>query len=168
MGNTLRLSLLRSSFAPDPYPELGSHEIHLAVRPLERRFSTSGAIEAARAFDHPVRVIGTDAHPGRLPSHGYFVKWSGEKIILNSVKKAETEDAIIIKLYNPTDTAETGVLSIDPGAFGALSRAWETDLMERPLDSAESDSPARADGNNVNITVPAKGIICVGLEFDSP
>ena len=67
---TLSVTLIRSSFEPDPLPEIGKHEVQLGLLPFAGRMSVREAVAAARRFDHAVRVVSTDAHPGNLPRPG--------------------------------------------------------------------------------------------------
>lgn len=165
MEGVLRLTLIRSSFAPDPYPELGSHEINLAIRPLKGGFDIAGATEAARTFEHPIRVIGTDRHQGTLPPSAKLISWSGDNSVLNSVKKALDDDAFIVKVYNPAGKPEVGTVHFDKVAFGEVSDAWETDLMERRLDRGDSIEQINPAENSITVRVPAYGIVSVGLRL---
>jgi len=164
--NVMRLTLIRSSYAPDPYPELGSHEINLAISPFNGDFDIRSATETARIFDHPIRLIGTDNHDGALPPKSELIRWTGKKSILNSIKKAEEDSAYIIKLYNPTGDLDSGTLHFDADTFGELQAAWETDLMERPSNRLNWIGQVVSKENNIVINIPAHGIVSIGLRLD--
>jgi alpha-mannosidase len=67
-GSTLRLNLIRASYDPDILPEIGAHEVHLALQPLAGALPVAEAMHLGQEFNHPLRVIGTDAHPGTWPA----------------------------------------------------------------------------------------------------
>jgi alpha-mannosidase len=162
-GSTLRLSLIRSSYEPDPLPEIGQHEIRLALMPFSGDLSAADAIRQGMAFNHPLRAIGTDIHPGSLPASATGLTVQPESVILGAIKKAEDEDALLLRLFNPTGKAQATVLRLAP-LLGKPVDAVETDLMERPLPK----SSATVRTNTVSVKLPAHGIVSVRVALGRP
>jgi len=158
--STLRLTLIRSSYEPDILPEIGQHEIHLALRPFAGEMPVAEAIREGQEFNHPVRVVGTDAHAGDLPAKGKFVRVGPERVALSAVKKAEEGDALVLRLFNPTERRITARVEFDAELVGKVKKAVEVDLVERPL----VKSTARVAGSRVSVAVPARGIATVRVE----
>ncbi len=153
-GSTLRLTLIRSSYDPDILPEIGQHEVHVALQPLAAELPVAEAIHIGQEFNHALRVIGTDIHEGRLPATGQFVNITPETIVLSAIKKAEDGDAIVVRVFNPSKKKATAKIEFDAALLGKLKAANEVDLMERPLPK----STAKLTGNAVLVNVPASGI----------
>ena len=92
-GSTLRLTLIRSSYDPDILPEIGQHEVHVALQPLAAEMPVAEAIHIGNEFNHALRVIGTDIHKGELPMNGQFVEVAPDTVILSAIKKPRTAAA---------------------------------------------------------------------------
>lgn len=155
----LNLTLIRSSYDPDILPEIGQHEIHLGLRPVGR-YDATAAIEAARAFNHELRVVNTDAHPGRLPLSAGLVTCRGTGVVLDSIKRAEDGDGLIVRLHETAGTAATATIQCSE-LLGTLKSVCGTDLMERELPK----STCKARSNRFTARLPACGILSLRLRF---
>jgi alpha-mannosidase len=157
-GSTLRLTLLRSSFGPDPLPEMGEHTIRFAITPHARGCPTADAMRQGAALNLPMNVVSTDAHPGSLPTSKGFVEVLTPNVILAAIKKAEDGDGVIVRLYEvegkATDARVRLADVVKPG-----SPAAEVDLMERALGT----NTAQMDGDVLTVHVPAYGIATVSI-----
>jgi len=158
-GAALRVSLIRSSYEPDPLPEIGRHEVHLALRPYSGVLPVEAAMRAGRLFNHALRVTGTDVHAGALPTTAACIAVTPDAVVVNAVKKAETEDALVLTFSNPTDQAVTVAVRLDAKLLGTVQDVVEVDLLERPL----ARSTARKRGNRVSVALPARGIASVRI-----
>ncbi|XP_035663488.1 alpha-mannosidase 2C1-like [Branchiostoma floridae] len=97
-GNIIRLSLLKSSKAPDSEADMGHHSFTYAIMPHMGTFQDAGVIQAAYSLNQPLL-------PAQLPadrdsrSHSFFTV-SNPAVILETVKKAEDVDnVIVLRLY---------------------------------------------------------------------
>lgn len=156
-GSTLRLTLIRSSYEPDILPEIGQHEVHTALQPFSGELPVAEAINIGQEFNHAIRVIGTDVHPGRLPATGQFVTVAPAAVVLSAIKKSEAGNAVIVRVFNPTDKKTTARIKLDVTQLGEVQAVHEVDLLERPV----SVSTARAVRNTVSLAVPAHGLATV-------
>lgn len=158
VDNTLRLSLIRSPFDPDPIADIGEHTIRVGIIAHDGACVASDAFKAAAAFNLPMNVASTDIHEGGLPPSKSFLEVLTPNVMLSGLKKAEDSDAIVIRMYETEgrDTeARVRITDIvDPGAT-----AVEVDLMEQPL----SESTATMNGDTVAVRIPAHGIASVRL-----
>jgi len=151
------LTLIRSSYEPDILPEIGEHEVHVALQPFTAEMAVAEAMHIGQEFNHAIRVIGTDMHPGRLPVIGKFATIEPQSIILSAIKKAEDGDGLVLRLINPTSEDVTVRLSLDAGLMGTPTSAQEVDLMERPL----PNSTVKIVGDTLSVLVGARGIASV-------
>jgi alpha-mannosidase len=160
-GNTLRVNLIRSTYDPDPQPEIGQHEMAFALQVVPGDFSVADSTHAGRAFNHPLRVVGTDLHAGELPATGTLLCVESADMIVPAVKKAEDAEVLIVRLSNPGPAAKTAV--IRPGsALGRIfTGACLTDLLERPLPASAVLVPDRTGA--VHVPIPAHGLATVRL-----
>ena len=122
-----------------------------------------GAIREGVAFNRPLRVVGTDVHNGDLPAHGQLVGLSPVDVILCGWKKAEDDEALILRLFNPTETAVAATFKLNSNFLPKPVKVDEVDLIERPV----AKSKARLAGNTVSVNVPARGIASVRVGFGS-
>ncbi len=151
-GATLRLNLIRSSYDPDPLPEIDRHLVRLALLATEGVPTDATLMARAAGHNQPLLAIGTDVHDGRLPVSQSLLTVRGADVALSGLKWAESGEGLVVRLTNSTDepaTAQVGCAEV----LGSLESAQALDLMERPLGAA---SPARAGA--VSLTVPAHGL----------
>jgi len=157
-GSTLRLTLLRSSHTPDPLPEMGHHEIRLAIIPHDGACSVSEAARAGAAFNLPMNVVSTDVHKGKLPPSKGFLEVLTPNVMLAAIKKAEDSDALIVRLYETEGKdGQARVRIVD--LVKPNSPAREVDLIEQPL----ARSSAKMDGDTLTVPIPAHGIASVAV-----
>lgn len=159
-GNVLRISLIRSSYSPDPSPELGEHEIHLALVPFSGNLTDAESAGYGRKFNHKPRTVGTDIHSGPLPTKGQFIKLSAGNIIVSGLKKAEDDNALIIRFYE-MEGKNTSFKVYFNKIFGTVKKACMVDLMERPLNTAKPQITP----SHVTIEAPAYGIVSAKMWF---
>lgn len=160
-GSTLRTSLIRSSFEPDANPELGEHEIHLGLLPFSGGFSDAQATRFGRDFNHRLKIIGTDPHPGRLPQTGSFIRLLTDDVVVSGLKKAEDGEALIIRLYETAGKAKTVKIVFDR-SMGEIAEAEEVDLMERPVKGGHR--PAIT-ADMIEMEMPPFALISVKIAF---
>ena len=65
---------------------------------------------------------------GTLPAEHSFVQVEGDNVVLTAMKKAEDDDALILRFYEWAGKESNVRLQLPPGAQSAS----ETDLMEKP------------------------------------
>lgn len=94
--NNLSLTLIRSSVEPDPYPEVGVHDIKFAVGVVED-LSPEKLMKEAKLYQNKLDVLVDKARKGTLPKVKGFVKLNTEDFIVNSIKKCEEDESIIIR-----------------------------------------------------------------------
>ncbi len=94
-GSELRLSLLRGPTYPDPEADLGRHELAYAVLPHAGGWQAGGVVAEARRFNEPIRW----APPGPPGPPGALAEADG--LVLDTIKRAEDSDALVLRLYEP-------------------------------------------------------------------
>ena len=162
-GSTLRLNLIRSSYEPDPIPEVGAHAMRMAVVPHAGVLPVADLIRLGAAFNHPLQAIGTGIHIGTLPhTLASGVSCDQPGVLVTQIKRAEDSDALIVRLQETSGTATTATVRFAPAVFGSLTGVEEADVLERAL----KGSHAKAIASVVEVTVPAFGIATLKVVFN--
>jgi len=156
-GSTARLTLLRSSYDPDPLPELGHHTIRFALQPHVGEWSAAQATRAGYAFNLPFNVAGTGMQKGMLPARKGCAEVLTPNVMLSGMKKAEDGGALIIRLYETEGQAATARVKLDPCLVAPDAAAMETDILERPLKTTS----ARMVRGTLSVKVPPFGTVTV-------
>ncbi len=105
-GNVMRLSLLRSPTAPDPDADQGHHIFRYALLPHAGAPQGSGVIEEGYRFNQPMLLFPTTAGAGQRS----FFSISNPALIIDTVKKAEDSDEIVVRMYEARGTPGTARL----------------------------------------------------------
>ncbi len=160
-GGELSLTLLRSSYEPDPIPEIARHQFRLGVSPRGPEATAADAIRLGAGFNHPPRVVPAEPGPGPLPPGGQTVlAVEPENVVVTAVKKCEDEQAVIFRLQETSGRTTSARLVLGE-CWSAATRAVETDLLERPVQpSAAKLTPA-----GPAVAVPAFGVVSVKVSF---
>src|SRR5215469_638778 len=127
-GNVLRLSLLRSPIWPDPHADEGLHEFTYSLYPHAGNSKDALTVRRGYELNYPLLARQEEPHTGSLPERYAFLQLPAENVVLTAAKKAEDDDALILRFYEWAGK-ETDII-LRPSA--AVESASETDLMERP------------------------------------
>jgi alpha-mannosidase len=132
VGNTLRLTLLRSPKWPDPEADMGHHHFHYALYPHAGTWKDALTVRHGYEYNYPLTAVVTTAHAGSLPAEHSFASVSPENVVLTAVKKAEDANGLIFRVYEWAGKDATVEFHVPAGATGATI----TNLMETPEGSA--------------------------------
>ena len=148
-GNVMRLSLLRSPKSPDPLADMGRHHFRYALLPHEGGPQTGGVIPAAAAFNQPLRAQ-TTSLPAQTRS---FFSVDNPGVVLDTVKKAEDSDELILRFYESHGAHQEATLTID----GKIAKAARVNLLE------EGDTPIRAGARSIKLKLRPFEILSLKL-----
>ncbi len=158
---TMRLSLLRSSYMPDPTPEIGSHKMRLAIRLSGTEEPFAECIRRAAEFNHPLRILPTDSHAGNLPKTASALELKTDAVVMTCMKKSEDGSGIVLRFINPSPAESKILILPNQVILGKFKRALCLDLLERPLDTG--DIPLKDDAS-FSLAIPANGIVSLLLQ----
>ncbi len=130
-GNVLRLSLLRSPDWPDPHADEGHHEFTYSLYPHGGNWKDALTIRQGYELNYKLITIPSEKHQGSLPPEHSFLRPQAENIIVTAIKRAEDENALVLRFYEWAGKESDVKLQLPPGAESAA----ETDLMENPIAS---------------------------------
>jgi alpha-mannosidase len=129
-GGELRISLLRAPKSPDFEADMGRHEFAYALLPHAGGWREGGVLREAVLFNAPLRW--TDAS-----WQGSCATVEGE-LVLDTVKRAEDSDAVVLRLYEPY--GGRGIARVRLAA--PFSEARRANLLEEGGDALATEDGA--------------------------
>lgn len=128
--HTMRLTLLRSPQAPDPNADKGMHMFTYSLLPHNGDFREGEVVENAYALNSPPVAQALPANrPGPLPLERSFFEVDNAAVFIEAIKRAEKENAVIVRLYETHNTRGSVTLTTTL----PVKSAWYCDLMEKSL-----------------------------------
>lgn len=128
-ANVMKISLLRAPTWPDPMADRGKHTWIYSLYTHPGDVTKGNTIQRAQELNIPLQVMITDKHNGALPGNFGFFAIRSEGVILDTIKKAEDDNGIIIRLYESAGKSDQAELTY----FKAPQKVYETDLMEKVI-----------------------------------
>jgi alpha-mannosidase len=156
VGNTLRLTLLRSPKWPDPDADMGHHHFHYALYPHAGTWKEALTVRHGYEYNYPLTAVVTTAHPGSLPPSHSFASVSPENVVLTAVKKAEDANGLIFRVYEWAGKETTAEFHVPPGATSATV----TNLMETP-----EGAPLTVTGDVVKVPIHPYEILTLRVDY---
>jgi alpha-mannosidase len=156
VGNTLRMTLLRSPKWPDPEADMGHHHFHYALYPHAGTWKDALTVRHGWEYNYPLTAVVTTAHAGSLPAEHSFASVSPENVVLTAVKKAEDAKGLIFRVYEWAGKEATAEFHVPPGATGATV----TNMMETP-----EGSPLAVMGDVVKVPIHPYEILTVRVDY---
>ncbi len=127
VGNTLRLTLLRSPVWPDPDADRGPQHFTYAIYPHAGTWKQAQTMHRGYELNTPIAAMQVSPHTGSLPASHSFVSVENPNVTLTAVKKAEDADALVFRMFEWAGTTSEVKLHVPPGAQYAV----ESNLMEK-------------------------------------
>ena len=156
LGNVIRITLLRSPTMPDPMADVGEHRFKYSLFPHRGSWEDATQREAYLLND-PILVYRSrsaeQSSHTRLPGLGSLVSTSSASVIIETVKRAEDGNGIIVRLYE--SQRKRGPVQVLAG-FG-LQAAWATNLLE------ENESQLSIENDTVQLHLKPYQIVTLRL-----
>jgi len=134
---TMRLTLIRSSFDPDPEPNPGHHVWKYAILPHSADMAPSEIARRAAEFNQPMMVSSVPFEAdGTAPNSFGFISEPAKGLVPTVLKMAEDKDGWIVRLYESDGKASTSTLSAN-APFGSAS--W-VNFIEDKLGEVKPES----------------------------
>ncbi len=128
-GNIMSLSLLKAATYPDPDADRGMQSFTYSLYPHEGDFRTGKTLREAYLLNTPLMAKRIPSAGGALPENYSLVSCDRENVLIETIKKAEADDSVIVRLYEAYDQ-KTNV-KIKP-AFEYLA-VYLCDLLENNI-----------------------------------
>lgn len=132
-NGVIRLSLLRSPKAPDPECDMGVHRFTYVLLPHFGGLNHGEVVQSAYAINADMRSVPlkkSEGESGRLPP---FVFCDDRNIVVETVKRAEDGNGVIVRLYEAHNARGWASLAM----LGNPRAAWLCTLDENPIEELE-------------------------------
>jgi alpha-mannosidase len=105
----------------------------------------------------PLRSVTVEPHTGHLPVTAENLRVEGRSVVLSSVKQAEDGNALIVRLYNPSEQPTTATVMLPVPVRGATV----TRLDETALEPVKN-----LDVYSLFVGIASKKVVTLRIEFD--
>jgi len=140
-----------------PVPDaqcLGQHTFEYAILPQSGSWEASPIYQEENQYSIPIKYLDMPGQSGELPARLSFIQIKPDQLMVSAIKKAYSNDNLIIRLFNPTGKTVKGNLKIFPG----ITKAWLADLNEEK----QAKIPVRSNGS-IPLNVKPKKIVTVSV-----
>lgn len=135
---TIRVTLLRASYNPDPTPDVGMHHMRFAILPHDGELDRSAAVDAGQAFNKPLAVRWNPTGDSSVivthsPLRLSVCSVDAPNVIVTAVKRAEDGNGVVVRAYECAGRETTARFDL---GFDSTS-AKEVDLVEQDMEASE-------------------------------
>jgi len=128
----LEASVVRGSYDPDVYPDLGVHRFEFALWPHAADCREGVIQRRAVDFVHGLATVESYAG-GKAQSEGGYLSVSPDSVLLAAVKKPEDSGGLVLRLYETEGRATQAVIALAPALLRGVRDIWLADVHETPL-----------------------------------
>ena len=152
--DSLAVSLINTSWNPDPFPDRGLHFVNIAL--AISREDPKLLEDTATAFNHPTYFLSNSAHRGSLPMEQSYLELDAGSTVLSAVLPTEEGNVIHVRFYETEGRDDTVTFRFAKAPAGTQS----VDLRGREV---PSDVTVR--GNEVRVTAKAASLGQIRVTF---
>ncbi len=153
-NGVMRLTLLKCGTYPDPEADKCKHTFTYALVPHAGDFRAAGIVQQAYLLNQPMTARRVQQQSGTLPDSFSLLTADCDNVLIETVKKAEDSDAVIVRLYEAYNKRCTVTLT----AGFDIQKASICDLLENETETLS------ANGNKITLPVKPFEIITLKLE----
>ena len=132
-GSNLKLTLIKCGTYPNPQADQGKHIFTYSLLPHIGDFRTAGVINEGYILNQPLCACEIGAYEGAVPEKYSLFSCENNNVIIETVKKAEADDGIIIRMYDAFNMRTNAKINIPAG----FKKAYVCDLMENIIEETK-------------------------------
>ena len=125
-NGTVGLTMLKSGIFPNPEADQEIHEFTYSIYPHKDGWRQAQTVRQAYMLNNPPIAVEKRQSGGALPASCSWFSCDSENVVIESIKKAEDRDSIIVRLYECYNR-RGGVFLKTPLP---VSEAWECNMLE--------------------------------------
>ncbi|MFQ3549177.1 MAG: alpha-mannosidase [Armatimonadota bacterium] len=134
-GNEMRLTLLRAPKSPDREADMGEHEFTYSIMPHSGDYISANVVRLGYQMNVPMRAVNVKGSAkGTTPADKSFMSIDAENVIIETVKKAEREDTIVVRVYEANNKKTKATIK----TAMPFKKVYECDLMEDNISEIKS------------------------------
>ena len=127
--DNIGLTLLRSTSSPAKFADIGNHKITYSLLPHVGSWEHAGVARAGIELNAESHAMGAI---GKCDIAAGLFGCANENIIIDTVKKAENSDEVVVRLYESNGASGTAKLTVGKD----VAASAECDLVERKIGEA--------------------------------
>lgn len=139
----MRITLLKSGMHPNPEADREEHRFIYSLYPHSGDWRDGNTVKIGYQLNVPAYAVVEQAHEGLLPSTLSMIGVDCDNVIVETVKKAEDSDELVIRLYECYNRRTDVTLTF----FKPLSKVVECNLMEKDI------QPVDVQGNTFSFQI---------------
>ncbi len=151
----IAVTLLRSSYDPDPYPEVGRHRIPLSFEWMDRKVAPDLWTRDALARMSRLEGWVGDRQAGRLALTAGTLRLASETGVVTAVKPAEDGKRVIARMRHDADQS----VGLDLHLGTPPTEVHRVTLLETPV-----DAPLTAASDRITVPVVGHGMATVAID----
>jgi len=141
--NLIGISLLKAATWPNPDPDSGLHKFTYSFYPHKSDFRCGGTQKEAYMLNQPLVGKKVEKQNGILPDSYSMISADKENVVIETVKKSEEGNDIIVRLYDSYNSKTKAEIK----AGFDFKEVYLCDMMENNLQKLE------VDGKNVKLDI---------------
>lgn len=142
--DSLAVSLINTSWNPDPFPDRGLHIVNMAL--AISREDPKLLEDTAASFNHPTYFLSNSAHKGSLPMEHSYLELEAGSTVLSAVLPTEEANVLHVRFYEAAGREDKAVFRFAQAPVSAVSVN---------LNGSELISDVQIRGSEVTVTAKA-------------
>ncbi len=131
---TMRLTLIKSGIDPDREADQGHHSFTYSLYPHIGDWYEGNTTKEAFELNYPLLASKVDTKAGKLPLQQSLVDVEAQSVILDTIKKAEDDDSLILRFYEYGNKRDTVKVTL----ADSIKEVFECNLMENEIEKVDS------------------------------
>ena len=151
--DTIKITAIKCGRWPNDHDDRERHVFTYSLLPHIGSYCESGVIHEAYKLNQPLMYCPVAENSGTLENELSFVSCDKENVIIETVKKAEKDDSLIVRMYDCFDCKTKVTVTVMDG----YKKAYICDLLE--------NSEKELEIKDNKVTVPVSNFEIVTLKF---
>ena len=128
--HVMKISLLKAAAYPNPVADREVHQFTYSLYPHKGDYRVGKTVQEGYALNIPLEARKIPANEGVLPECYSLVHCEQENIVIETIKKAEDDNSVIVRLFEAYDQKAEAEIKV---SF-AFHKVYLCDLMEENLE----------------------------------
>jgi len=133
-GNTMRITLVRTSYEPDPVPDTRKHTFTYSIYPHKGDWKEAETARRGYELNHPLIALPIESTgKGNLPQGKSFLSLIPSNVVATCLKKTEDSNDLILRVYESRGERTKANIEFN----FPVKEIAEVDLLERPVKNSD-------------------------------
>lgn len=141
--NVMKITLLKSAKWPNPEADMGINTFTYSLYPHTGDCRVGKTVAEGYLLNMPLEVYRVDANNGTIPDCYSLIENNNENVVIETVKKAESDNSVIVRLYEPHNCKANTTVT----ANFDFKEVYLCDLMENNITQLENN------GRSINLNL---------------